>query len=667
MLSPWKVFTAVLVASLLVACGGSREASTSKGQNPGPSDEHTIVARYADTTLTLTELDSAFAATAGGRENAADSTLRAYRTFLDQYVNFRLKVRAARDAGMDTLESVQRDIHNYLQEMARPRLMRQEVYEPILRTLYERRKQEVDVSHILIRPSGQDSLAARRTLQAIVDSLNRGVSFAELAHRNSDDPSAQQEGQRGYRGHLGYLQAGQVVTPFENRMYALEPGQVSEIFRTQFGYHVLKVHGTRDAEPPIQLSHILLRPSGDSTETRHLLDSLRTAIVEGETTFASAARKHSGDKRSAVRGGELGSVNPKGLPEPMQRAVSEMDSVGAVSDVVRTRFGYHLLKLTGREEEKSFDEAYEELKKLISGQPRVEQRKDAFARDVWTDVEVTVDTTRLLEAIGVASVDSLARPLLSRTSSPPSSSPSIASLGDSTYTVEQLAQHLTQTDGGAQMTIGDLISSFLTEKAFQFGAVRFARRTPSLASEIKRYREGVLLFRYMQDSVWTAAAQDTAGLRATFEKNQEKYRFPERVRTIVLRAPTDSLLSPYRESYTGSRSIKTVAHSASTDSLVSVDTAFVTDRSADVYQPVRSVKDGGMIGPTAQRNEWLLMIRDTRLPARKKTFEEARSSVIQDYQNIYEDRVIKQLRDRYDVEMYPERLRAPFGAASSSP
>ncbi|MFB6272358.1 MAG: peptidylprolyl isomerase [Salinibacter sp.] len=654
-----------LVAGFLMACSGSARTGESKQSQSNP--EATVVARYADTEITLAELDSAFAASVGGRESAADTSLSAYRNFLDQYLNYRLKVRAARDAGLDTLASLQKDVHNYRQELARPRLMREKVYEPVARTLYERRNQAVDVSHILIRTrKNQDTTAAYRTIQKIADSLDRGVPFAELAYRNSDDRAARKKGARGYKGRIGYIRAGQIVKPFEKRMYTVKPGEVSDIFRTKYGYHILKVHDRRPARPPIQLSHILRRAKGDSAAARQFLDSLRTAILRDSLSFAVAAAKHSQDPRTATKGGDLGKVKPTGLPAALRKAAAKLDSVGAVSGVVRSRFGYHLLKLTGRQERKSFEKAYEGLKKKISGQPRVKQRKAAFARKVRAKHGVTVDTTALLNAADVASVDSLARPLLSRTDSASTPDPPVASLGDSTYTARQMARHLMQTDGGAQMTIAELIDSFLNEKALQYAATRLTQRDPSLAEQIRKYREGALLFRYMKDSVWTAAAQDSAGLRATYRKHRNQYRFPARVRTLVLRAPSDSLLMPYKNAYQEGRSFRATYETAAEDSLVSADTIYVTARSADVYQPVRSAKDLGMVGPKKQDTEWLLMIRDTRLPPRRKRFEEARSSVVQDHQKIYEQQVIQRLRNRYDAKTYPERLRPPFSGTSST-
>jgi peptidyl-prolyl cis-trans isomerase SurA len=620
------------------------------------------VAVVADEPITVSEFKSAYEK-ANVQTTPADDSLPAYDDFLEQYVNYRLKVRAAREAGLDTLAEVEREIAKYRKQLAKPRILETHIYEPLIRTLYERRQSEVDVSHILVRvkpdAAPEDTLEAYRKMQTIADSVAQGVPFAELAYRNSEDPSAQKKGQQGYRGRLGYLRAGQLVPPFEKRMYDVSPDSVSDVFRTRFGYHILKVHDRRPTKPPIRLSHVMLRPDSAGTPTR-LLDSLRTAILQDSTTFEAVARQYSEDRRSAAKGGDLGTVSsPSALPPSFRDAVAALDSVGAVSDIVQTKYGYHLIKLTDREEPRSYEEAYDDLKKNISGSDRVERRRQSFARKVRTEAGVQVDTSALLSATSLASLDTLSRPLLSFANADTTDAPQtrIAALGDSTYTLGQLAHHVTQTDGGARMSVGDVLDDFLNAKAFTYAQARLEDRDPAFAAKMNEYRDGLLAFQFMQDSVWTTAARDTAALRRTFEKHRDRYRYPDRVRTIVLRAPADSLLLSYADSSDRNRSIPALVDAASTDSLLSVDTLMVTDQSSAVYKQVQSKPDGSVTGPIQHDGESILLLRDTLLPARRKQFEEALSGVTQDYQESYEEIVLRRLRKRYNVTTYPDRLQ----------
>lgn len=653
----WLLVGALGVGALFAGCAGSAPPASDDASDPGAS---TVVARYADTTLTLSALRTAYQ-DANDRPPPSGDSLAALTEFLDQYVDYRLKVRAARAAGLDTLDSVRREMRTYRRELARPRVLREEVYEPVVRRLYERRQQEVDVSHILLRVKPEappaDTLAAYRQMQRVADSLRRGVPFGALAYRNSEDPSAQREGERGYRGRLGFVRAGQMVEPFEDRMYTVPPDSVSDIFRTQFGYHLLKVHDRRPAQPPVRLSHIMVGTRGGSGSPRAFLDSLRTEIVRDSADFADLARTHSEHRPTAAEGGDLGTIESlQALPSGFREAATALDSVGAVSPVVQTQYGYHLIKLTGKETLPSFEEAYDRLRKEVEGRPRVARRKAQFARQVRAEAGVTVDTARILRRAPIGALDSLSRPLLSLLDADTAADAPIATLGDSSYTLTQLARHVTQTDGGAQMSAGAVLQDFLDQKAIGYAQARLEERDPEFAALMAEYRDGLLAFQFMQDSVWTPAARDTAALRQHFRQRRPQYRLAERVRTLVLRAPADSLLAPYAQAQ-GTAALPTRVGTAANDSLVTADTMMVTDRSAEAYRTVLEAADGTTVGPVRYRDQSLLLYRDARLPPRQKTFAEARSAVVRDYQERYEDQVLRRLRRQYDATTYPDRLR----------
>lgn len=660
----------ILGCVLVSGCTGGHVA-------PSPSEQETapdpVVATVGDSTITLAEFEQAYA-DANHQSTPADDSLSEYQAFLEQYVNYRLKVRAAKAAGLDTVSTVQREIRSYRNEMARPRLMREQVYEPLTRTLYERRQEEVDVSHILVRvpenAAPNDTLNAYNQIHRVADSVRQGVPFGELAYRHSDDPSAQRQEERGFQGRLGYVRAGQIVDAFEDRMYTVPPDSTSEVFRSQFGYHILKVHDRRPATQPFHLSHIMIRPKEDSSTARARLDSLRTEIVRNGADFGPLAEEYSEDRRSAPNGGDLGRVeSTQSLPPSFRETVPTLDSIGAVSEVVESQFGYHLIQLTDRQDPPSYEEAYDDLKNTLADRPRVDHRKDAFSRSVREAEGTSVDTARIRQAIDTTTLDTLSRPLLSVVDGTPSLnvSSSIATLGDSTYSLQQLARHVMQTDGGARLTVREVLDDFLNEKAFQYAQAQLEERDAAFAATMKEFREGLLVFQFMQDSVWNAAAKDSAGLREMYRERRDQYRFPDRIRTLTLYAPTDSLLTSYLAAYTDTTQVPSLIQKVKTDSLVTIDTTMVTDASAETYQAVRSIEDGAPVGPVEHDGESLLMIRDTLLPARRKSFEEAQSLVVRDYQDRYEDRVLSRLRRTYEVVTYPERLRDAFSDGAPDP
>lgn len=107
--------------------------------------------------------------------------------------------------------------------------------------------EQVKASHILIKPDTsepdpeQADTEARKKAEELLAQIKRGADFAELAKANSDCPSAQNG------GDLGFGQRRSWVGPFSDAAFALEPGQISDIVKTQFGYHIIKCTGRREA------------------------------------------------------------------------------------------------------------------------------------------------------------------------------------------------------------------------------------------------------------------------------------------------------------------------------------------------------------------------------------------------------------------------------------
>jgi parvulin-like peptidyl-prolyl isomerase len=125
---------------------------------------------------------------------------------------------------------------------------------------------EVKVSHILIDPkqvmaasakpaapgqpppqpltAAQADEQAKQKAESLLAQIKSGADFAKLAQENSDDPGSKDKG-----GDLGWVKHGQMVPEFEQAAFALKPGEVSGVIKTQFGYHIIKVFDMRSTLP----------------------------------------------------------------------------------------------------------------------------------------------------------------------------------------------------------------------------------------------------------------------------------------------------------------------------------------------------------------------------------------------------------------------------------
>ena len=96
--------------------------------------------------------------------------------------------------------------------------------------------EQVRASHILLKTEGKDDAAVKAKAEDILKQARGGADFAELAKKYSEDEASQKNG-----GDLDYFGRGRMVAEFDQAAFALEPGKISDLVKTQYGYHIIKV------------------------------------------------------------------------------------------------------------------------------------------------------------------------------------------------------------------------------------------------------------------------------------------------------------------------------------------------------------------------------------------------------------------------------------------
>jgi len=220
----------------------------------------------------------------------------------------------------------------------------------------------VKLSHILLEigasPETLDSLKSKA--ERIRESAQSGEDFARLASAHSDDPS----GERG--GDLGFFKKGDMIPKFEEVAFALNPGEISQVVETQFGYHIIKVEEKRDEE--VHARHILLLVTSslrDTMRTEQLADSLHQLLMEG-ADFAELAKQFSSDEESKKMGGELGWYPVEQMTPEIKEGVADLET-GQISQPLKSPFGIHILKALDRREGRklTLEDDWDTLKDMV--------------------------------------------------------------------------------------------------------------------------------------------------------------------------------------------------------------------------------------------------------------------------------------------------------------
>jgi len=239
------------------------------GQDAAPDDP--IVATVDGAEVRRTEVEAAAATLPEQMRQMPMQML--YDTLLDRVIDFRLLSNEAeqRDVGddPDAVAALAQARAAVLRDVLIRRVIEEGTSEDKLRALYEERKaeegfahEEVHARHILVE--GEDEA------KAVIEELEGGADFAEVAKEHSIGPS----GPGG--GDLGYITREQVVPAFGDAAFDLAAGETSkEPVQTQFGWHVIGVVDRRDVEPTFEDSEPQLRQDLARELVTNLVDELR--------------------------------------------------------------------------------------------------------------------------------------------------------------------------------------------------------------------------------------------------------------------------------------------------------------------------------------------------------------------------------------------------------
>ena len=167
---------------------------------------------------------------------------------------------------------------------------------------------ELEISQIVLEPKISEEEKKRiidqlRSFKADVE--EKGLSFASKAILYSQDPGSRSSGGK----YTLHRKKPRMVKEFRDVAFSMQEGQISEPFKTDFGWHIIMVDRIRGQE--IDVRHILLTPKVSDqqlNDSKNLLDTIRVRILDNEISFADAALQFSSESETRFNGGVI--VNP---------------------------------------------------------------------------------------------------------------------------------------------------------------------------------------------------------------------------------------------------------------------------------------------------------------------------------------------------------------------
>jgi peptidyl-prolyl cis-trans isomerase SurA len=245
------------------------------------------------------------------------------------------------------------------------------------------------LSKLTITVAASDSIrqSAFDRVSKIRQRLDEGEKFVTLARQYSEDPNAENG------GDLGFIEKGTLnELTFEEKVFSLQPGEISEPFETRFGWHIVMVEARRDQRVHVRQIFFRVAPSEEKVQrVESLLDSIREHC-ETKEDFDDAVVRFSTDEQLKAVKGEIGWVNLYEIPDVLKENVDSL-TAGDISPIERTANTFILYRVNDRVEDRtlSLEDDWNLLKekaKDIAAQKKLVELVKKWRKDTFIDIRL---------------------------------------------------------------------------------------------------------------------------------------------------------------------------------------------------------------------------------------------------------------------------------------
>ncbi|GAB4107627.1 peptidylprolyl isomerase [Echinicola sediminis] len=579
------------------------------------------------------------------------------------FINYKLKVKEAEALGMHESEEFRREFQTFKEDLKKPYLLENSLQEGELRKAYSRMQEVVHAKHILLRfppkSTREDSIAVFRMAQNIREKAETGTPFEELALEYSQDPSVENN-----NGDLGYFTSLQMVYPFEDAVYNLQTGQISEPVLTSFGYHLIQLVDRKPNPGQIKVSHILVRTDPtdpiSTDRARRKIADIYTELQKESTSWDEVCSAYSEDEATKNSGGELPWFGVGAFIKEFENVAFSLKEAGEISSPVKSPYGYHIIRLEDTKPLPPYEEMEKSLKSKILRDSRsqlIQSQALAILKSKYSFSEndpIIQETGTVLNEQPQALLDAKNKlenkNLLDST---------LFEITTGPKTVKELIAFIERDEAVVKTKPGNFYRPWLN--AFIAASLNEAEENDLTANNeeyrllIKEYRDGILLFNLMNEMVWQKALLDSAGQQEFYENNQSDYMWEPRAEALIVKI-NSSQLSPKTEAF-----LKDKAYGPGLKP--EVERLFEDQSPIDyqVSQGVYEYKQHPVLKSltnleknfqkTTYEGKPYFIVLGKKFPKGPKAFNETKGKVIQDYQESLDKELIGLLKKNYIIHV----------------
>ena len=601
----------------------------------------------------ITKSEFAYIYNKNNNDNAIDK--KTLDEYVELFVNFKLKVAEAKAQGLDTTPAFKRELNGYRKQLAKPYLTDSKLEDALFQEAYSHFAQDCEVSHILVKTEGEDTLEAYNQALNVIARLKSGEDFGKVA----DEVSADQSVTRNH-GYLGWFTALQLVWPFEKAMYELPIGEISNPIKSDYGYHIIKVHNRREAWGQVNARHIMkmctdrMTPEMQEKKYNEMLE-IKQRLEAGED-FATLAKELSDDKGSAQKGGDLGWFGIGRMVKEFEKAAFDLNA-GETSEIIKTQFGYHIINVKEKKGVEPFEKKKADIQRMMQYDSRSTAAKESFINKLKAEYNFTINEGEVEKAKRLVAQYALNDSILKAQSEIQDGA--LITFADQVIPTSELIAFCVTTKAMGT-DIDTKVAQIAEMKLLQYEDSQLEAKYTDFANLMREYHDGILLFDVSNREVWEKAIKDTKGLEKYFKGNKKNYAWKEpRFKGFVVKC---------KDTATATRLAKEIKK-MNPDSVVNYIRTKVNNDSTTLatverglwkagensYVDSSKLKSGIIIDENEELPVVIVVGKKLKAPM---VYTDVRGAITADYQNYLEKAWIELLRKKYPVVINQDVLNS---------
>ncbi len=592
-----------------------------------------------------------------------DDAQKNVEEYLDLFIKYKLKLKEARTLGLDKKEAYLKELEGYKKQLKKGYLTDTQASEALVKEAYDRSLERVNASHILIEvkpnASAKDTLLAYQKISEARNKILQGEPFEKVAKIYSQDPSVVKN-----QGKLGWFSVFRMVYPFENAAYETKVGELSEPFRTQFGYHIVKVNKREKKLGEVTVAHIMIAINDKRTaeQAEERLKEINQQHKQG-VSFSSLAKQYSDDPSTAIDGGRIRRFGQGALnSEKFEETAFNLETNGDVSEPIRTKYGWHIIKLIEKHPNKTFEEQQQKLTNRVGKDSRsklvttsfISSLKEKYAvnqnEEAIAYFKKIIPNTILKEVWNVSKEDEILKK-------------EVFSIKKERYTYDDFAKFLMSKQTTAKnypdaaAFVDYAYAQFEASTLLRYYELHLEEDNQEYANIIAEYRDGLLLFDLMESEIWNTSKTDSIGLKQFYESEKGNYLQKETYKVIKASSSKRETIEEVKELLIAKKSVEEIKKKVNTgDVALILFSEEEIGKGADMLPKDFSGEKGKIVVTEEDNFITLIMVKEI-LPSRIKKFEEIKGEVINDFQKSIETKWLDELKAKYTVKVNNKALK----------